>query len=77
MSKYDRPTPLAKTMDVYDVLVAFEVHCPARQHAIKKLLCAGIRGKGDTAQDLQEAGQAVHRARELNNEQVRILGEAT
>jgi len=75
MTKYDRPTPLSKTMDVYDVLVAFEVHCPARQHAIKKLLCAGLLGKGSTAQDLMEAGQAVYRAQEIHNKQLRTLGE--
>lgn len=49
-------------VDVYAVLAAFDVTCPARQHAIKKLLCAGIRGKGNAAQDLTEAGQAVDRA---------------
>jgi len=51
--------------DVYDILVAFNVTCPARQHAIKKLLLAGLRGKGDQAQDLKEAGDAVKRAIEL------------
>jgi gentisate 1,2-dioxygenase len=50
------------TADVYSVLDAFEVQCPARQHAIKKLLCSGIRGKGDTMQDLIEARDAVERA---------------
>ena len=48
--------------DVYAVLEAFVVNCPARQHAIKKLLCAGIRGKGDSLQDLREARDAVDRA---------------
>ena len=48
--------------DVYAVLIAFEVVCPARQHAIKKLLCSGIRGKGDTIQDLKEARDAIDRA---------------
>lgn len=42
-------------IDVYAVLDAFQVTCPARQHAIKKLLCAGIRGKGSQMQDLEEA----------------------
>lgn len=55
----------AGQVDVYDVLVAFEVTCPARQHAIKKLLCAGLRGKGDTKQDLIEASDAVERAIQL------------
>lgn len=49
-------------VDVYAVLDAFDVVCPARQHAIKKLLCSGIRGKGDVIQDLKEARDAVDRA---------------
>lgn len=63
-NKYVRRVP-ATSIDVYDVLVAYNVTCPARQHAIKKLLCAGIRGKGDTSQDLNEAIQAIERAKEL------------
>lgn len=58
-----KPHPVP--IDVYDVLVAFGVTCPARQHAIKKLLCAGLRGNGDVAQDLREAVQATERAVEL------------
>lgn len=42
-------------VDVYAVLEAFRVTCPARGHAIKKLLCAGLRGKGSELQDLDEA----------------------
>lgn len=49
-------------IDVYAVLEAFAVTCPARQHAVKKLLCTGIRGKGDTIQDLTEARDAIDRA---------------
>lgn len=52
-------------VDVYSVLVAFNVTCPATQHAIKKLLCAGLRGKGDAVQDLKEARDAVSRAIDL------------
>ncbi len=48
--------------DVYAVLIAFGVTCPAKQHAIKKLLCSGIRGKGDCLQDLREARDAIDRA---------------
>ena len=48
--------------DVYAVLEAFNVTCPARQHAVKKLLCSGIRGKADTLQDLSECKDAVDRA---------------
>jgi hypothetical protein len=62
-SKYLRDVQLiGGKIDVYAVLVAFGVSCPARQHAIKKLLCAGLRGKGDELQDLHEAGDAIDRA---------------
>lgn len=43
------------TIDIYRVLVAFEVTAPEIQHAAKKILCAGIRGKGNEAQDIDEA----------------------
>jgi hypothetical protein len=55
-------------IDVYDVLVAFDVSCPATSHAIKKLLCAGSRGHKDETQDLEEAGQAIRRAIELSKQ---------
>jgi len=52
-------------IDVYTVLDAYVVQCPARQHAVKKLLCAGLRGKGDVLQDLQECLDVVKRAIEM------------
>lgn len=55
-------------VDVYAVLDAFSVTCPARQHAIKKLLCTGIRGKADAIQDLQEAKDAVSRAIDMQRQ---------
>ena len=65
-NKYSRSIGACRCkVDVYDVLEAFGVTCPARQHAIKKLLCAGQRGKGDVSQDLAEAEAAVARARTL------------
>jgi len=48
--------------DVYSVLAAFEVDCPARQHAIKKLLMPGQRGAKSEIQDLDEALVSVSRA---------------
>jgi hypothetical protein len=48
--------------DVYSVLAAFEVDCPARQHAIKKLLMPGQRGAKGEIQDLDEALVSVSRA---------------
>lgn len=58
-------TGLRAQVDVYAVLVAFNVTCPATAHAIKKLLCAGLRGKGDKRTDLEGALAAVQRALEL------------
>ena len=65
-SKYRRAIQHADGhVDVYAVLDAFAVSCPARQHAIKKLLCAGLRGKADELQDLTEARDAADRAVEM------------
>jgi len=63
-SKYLRDIILTTDgkVDVYAVLVAFNVTCPARAHAVKKLLCSGIRGKGNTLQDLNEAVDATVRS---------------
>jgi hypothetical protein len=56
---------LSVTVDVYDVLQAFGVTCPALQHAVKKLLCAGLRGAKSTEQDIDEAANSCRRAIEL------------
>ena len=62
--KYDR-TIEAKykdeniVTDVYRVLDAFEVKSQPRGHAAKKVLCAGLRGKGDEFSDIVEAIDAL------------------
>ena len=56
---------LSVTVDVYDVLQAFGVSCPALQHAVKKLLCAGLRGNKSAEQDIEEAANSCQRAIEL------------
>ena len=48
--------------DVYRVLRAFRVTCPAVQHAVKKLLMPGQRGTKDKKQDLNEALLSVSQA---------------
>jgi hypothetical protein len=69
--------PVIINVDVYSVLEAYKVTCPARAHAIKKLLCAGQRGKGEELADVIGALAAVNRAidlqkqREANNEPAR------
>lgn len=54
-----------QTVDVYDVLTAFGVTCPAAAHAIKKLLMPGQRGAKNCLQDLHEARASVDRAIDL------------
>ena len=68
-AKYLRPVncPVPGKVDVYSVLEAFDVRCPARQHAIKKLLCAGLRGNSGELQDLEEARDAVERALQMQD----------
>jgi hypothetical protein len=58
-------------VDVYRVLKAFDVTDPALQHAVKKLLCAGLRGAKDARQDLCEAVQSIRRALEMMDEDER------
>lgn len=62
MSKYDRkivPSMLVDgkqqpsvIVDVYDVEEAFEIDSPPLRHALKKILCAGLRGHKDRKQDV-------------------------
>lgn len=49
-------------VDVYCVLEAFGDPPAPIAHAIKKLLCAGVRDKGSRVQDLKEARDALTRA---------------
>jgi len=68
MNKYSRLIGKDKAVvDVYDVLKAFNVVCPAIQHAVKKLLAPGQRGMKTVNQDLLEAQQSITRAIELND----------
>ena len=66
-SKYRKSIKGVK-IDIYDVLQAFEVHNPAIQHAVKKLLAGGQRGYKDTLTDLEEAKWSIGRAIELEIE---------
>lgn len=45
-------------VDVYSVADAFPLTMP-RAHALKKILCAGLRDKGSAAQDVREAIDAL------------------
>lgn len=55
-------------VDVYRVLDAFKTDSAAIDHAIKKLLCAGIRGNKDKVQDYLEAIRSIDEALALLND---------
>ena len=52
-------------VDVYDVLMAWNVSNPALQHLIKKALQPGDRGHKSREQDLQDIIDSAIRAKEL------------
>ena len=56
------------SVDVYDVLMAWEVANPALQHLIKKALQCGKRGHKDKQQDLQDIIDSAIRAKELEQD---------
>lgn len=64
MSKYKKNFK-GVDIDVYDLLVLYEVSNPAIQHALKKLLMAGKRGHKDKIQDLKEAIESIERGIEM------------
>lgn len=58
---HDKYTGQQIVVDVYSVLEAFgEPEAPIA-HAIKKLLCAGLRNKGTRLQDLEESIPSIQR----------------
>ena len=60
-----------KKADVYTILEAFEVTCPALQHLAKKVLKCGRRGHKDELEDLNNIIASANRAKELYHERVR------
>lgn len=62
--KYNRPCK-SVTIDVYDVLQAFNVTNPALQHLVKKALAVGQRGHKDKMEDLRDILASAQRAIEL------------
>lgn len=64
-NKYLREIKPGIFVDVYDVLMAWNVINPALQHLIKKALQAGERGHKSRKQDLQDIIDSAIRAKEL------------
>jgi hypothetical protein len=63
------------SIDIYELLRAFNVTCPAIAHAVKKLLMLGQRGKGSKRVDLVGALAAVNRAVQLEDIRTAAGGE--
>lgn len=79
MSKYNREIigidGTVTTVDVYRVLDAFGVSDPATQHAVKKMLCMGLRGHKDYLTDLNDSIESLQKAKELYGQ--RIISESS
>ena len=69
MNHYFKDVQALKTIDVYRVLVLFDVKSHPIAHAIKKLLCAGKRGAKDYRQDLIEAKASIDRELAMMDEE--------
>lgn len=67
-NKYQREIKKGVFVDVYDVLKAFDVTCPAMAHATKKCLAHGQRGHKDSIQDKKEAIESINRSIEMEIE---------
>jgi len=66
---YFKDVSKLKSVDVYRVLVLFDVRSHAVGHTIKKLLCAGKRGAKDYRQDLLEAKASIERELAMMDEE--------
>ena len=55
-------------VDVYCVIEAFAITCPALCHALKKILACGQRGKGNKIDDIHGVLEAMWRALELQKQ---------
>lgn len=64
-NKYLREIKPGIFVDVYDVIMAWNVSNPALQHLIKKALQPGERGHKSREQDLQDIIDSAIRAKEL------------
>ena len=69
---YFKPCPY-DTLDVYRVINIFGVSDPCIQHALKKLLCSGVRGHKDQTKDIQDVIDTLERWKQMRNEDAEII----
>lgn len=67
-SPYKKDVSHLKMLDVYRVLKLFNVTDPGEQHAVKKILCPGIRGNKSHEQDIREAIDSLNRSLQMISE---------
>ena len=60
------------TLDVYRVINIFGVSDPCIQHALKKLLCSGVRGHKDQSKDIQDVIDTLERWKQMRDEDAEI-----
>lgn len=70
-SHYFKPCPY-DTLDVYRVISIFGVSDPCIQHALKKLLCSGVRGHKDQSKDIQDVIDTLERWKQMRYEDAKI-----
>ena len=68
---YFKPCPY-DTLDVYRVINIFGVSDPCIQHALKKLLCSGVRGHKDQAKDIQDVIDTLERWKQMREEDDKV-----
>ena len=68
---YFKPCPY-DTLDVYRVINIFGVSDPCIQHALKKLLCSGVRGHKDQSKDIQDVIDTLERWKQMRDEDDKI-----
>ena len=68
---YVKPCPY-DTLDVYRVISIFGVSDPCIQHALKKLLCSGVRGHKDQSKDIQDVIDTLERWKQMREEDDKI-----
>ena len=68
---YFKPCPY-DTLDVYRVISIFGVTDPCIQHALKKLLCSGVRGHKDQSKDIQDVIDTLERWKQMRCEDNKV-----
>lgn len=66
----------AAIIDVYRTIEAFNVTNAMAQHAVKKILCLGLRGHKDMAEDLDDAIDSLQKMKAyLGQKQIARIGK--